>query len=170
MRVYVVVLAVLVGILGGFYGGYKFGQNNVSASASATQSPTRTSGGSTTPGGFGGRGTTGVAALCPSPGAPSPSPGTTALARGTVTNLSSTSMTVTSTACDIKITFGPTVNIQKQVLGTTSDLADNLTVTVTGQRQADGSILAQTIQIGTAGGGFRGTGGGTPGGTSGGGG
>jgi hypothetical protein len=53
------------------------------------------------------------------------------------------------------VTFGPTVTISKQVLGTTSDLQDNQTVTITGTRQADGSILAQTIQIGTAGGGVR---------------
>jgi hypothetical protein len=47
------------------------------------------------------------------------------------------------------------VTISKQVLGTTSDLQDKQTVTITGTRQADGSILAQTIQIGPAGGGVR---------------
>jgi hypothetical protein len=72
-----------------------------------------------------------------------------------VTNLNSTSMTVTNTSCDVKVTFGPTVNISKQVLGTTSDLQDNQTVTITGTRQPDGSILAQTIQLGTAGAGVR---------------
>src|SRR5216683_2748527 len=45
------------------------------------------------------------------------------------------------------------------------------TVTITGTRQADGSILAQTIQIGPAGGGARpGAGGGTTGTNGGGGG
>jgi hypothetical protein len=65
-------------------------------------------------------------------------------------------MTLTSTACDVKVTFGATVTIEKQVSGTTSDLQDNLTVTITGTRQADGSILAQTITIGGAGGTTRG--------------
>jgi hypothetical protein len=80
-------------------------------------------------------------------------------------------MTVTNTSCEVKVTFGPTVTIQKQVLGSTGDLQDNQTVTITGTRQADGSILAQTIQIGPAGGAVRpGTGGGTTGTNGGGGG
>jgi len=81
------------------------------------------------------------------------STGTQAIARGTIANLSATSMTVTSTACDIKITFGPSVTVSRQVSGSTSDLQDNQTVTVSGARQADGSILAQAITIGGAGGG-----------------
>jgi hypothetical protein len=81
-----------------------------------------------------------------------------------VANLGGTSMTVTNTSCDVKVTFGPTVSISKQALGSTSDLQDNQTVTITGTRLPDGSILAQTIQIGPAGGGVRtGTGGGTTG-------
>ena len=145
MKIYVVVLAMAVGILGGFYGGYKVGHNNVSASTGSVG----TRAGGANGGGFaGGRGVPGV---CPTPGA-TPSPGAQALARGTITDLNTTSMTITSTACDEKVTFGPTVTIQKQVAGSTADLQDNLTVTITGTRQADGSILAQTIQIGTAGG------------------
>jgi hypothetical protein len=70
----------------------------------------------------------------------------------------------------VKVTFGPTVTIQKQVLGSTGDLQDNQTVTITGTRQADGSILAQTIQIGPAGGGVRLATGGTTGTNGGGGG
>jgi len=148
MKTYVVALAVLVGVLGGFYGGYKVGQNNVSASspAASTRTGAAPNGSSTFTGG--GRG---VAAACPSPGA-TPAAGSQSLARGTVTNLGSTAMTVTNTSCDVKVTFGPTVTISKQVLGTTSDLQDNQTVTITGTRQADGSILAQAIQIGPAGG------------------
>jgi hypothetical protein len=158
MKMYVVALVVLVGVLGGFYGGYKVGQNNVSASASTTG--TRGTTGSTA-NGFPGGGR-GLAGVCPSPGA-SPAAGTTSLARGTVTGLSGKSMTVSSTNCDVKVTFGPTVTISKQVLGTTSDLQDNQTVTVTGTRQADGSILASSIQIGPAGGTRTGTGSGSTG-------
>ncbi|SRR5712692_3135814 len=154
MKGYVVALAVVVGILGGFYGGYKVGQNNVSASAATT---TSRSGGLNSGSTFTGGGRN-IGAVCPTPGA-TPSSATANLARGTVTNLTGKSMTVTNPTCDVKITFGATVTITKQVIGSTSDLADNQTVTVTGQRQPDGSILAQTIQIGPAGaGGGRGPG------------
>lgn len=155
MKAYVIALLVVVAVLGGFYGGYKVGQNNVSAATNNAGNQASRTGGAFTRGGAGG-----FAAVCPSPGAPSPSPGTQAVARGTVTDLSSTSLTVTSTACDVKIVFGPTVTVQKQAAGSTSDLLDNQTVTITGTRQADGSILAQTIQIGTGGFIRTGTGGG----------
>jgi hypothetical protein len=151
MKSYVVALAVLVGVLGGFYGGYKVGHNNVSASTNTPSVRTGTGGGN-----FTGSGRA-LGAVCPTPGA-TPTPGTQGFARGAVSNLASGSMTVTNTSCDVKVVFGPTVTIQKQVLGSTSDLQDNQTVTITGTRQPDGSILAQTIQIGTAGAG-RATGG-----------
>ena len=159
MKTYVVALVVVVAVLGGFYGGYKVGQNNVSASASTGGN--RTNAGTGSNAFTGGRG---LGAVCPSPGA-TPAAGTVSVARGTVANLGGTSMTVTNTSCDVKVTFGPTVTISKQALGSTSDLQDNQTVTITGTRQADGSILAQTIQIGPAGGGGGrpGTGGGTTG-------
>lgn len=156
MKSYVVALAVLVGIMGGFYGGYKFGQSN--ASASQATSTTRSSAGTNSQ--FtGGRNIRGVSA-CPTPGA-TPSPGTTAVAFGTITNLSSTSMTIRTTACDITVSFGPGVSITKQAIGSTSDLQDQLTVTVQGQRQSDGSIKASAISI-TSGGGRGGPGGGPP--------
>lgn len=148
MKSYVVALLVVVGVLGGFYGGYKIGQNNVSASTTP-QASTRTGAGGTF-GGGGGAGR-GFAAACPSPGAPSPSPGTNAFARGSITDLSSTSMTIANTACDVKIVFGNTVQVSKTVTGSTGDLRDNLTVTVVGTRQADGSIKATQIQIGNGG-------------------
>ena len=165
MKTYVIALAVLIGVLGGFYGGYKVGQNNVSASSTSGGTRVSNAGGSSL--NAGGRG---FGAVCPSPGATPPPTGSQGLARGTVTNLSGASMTVTNTNCDVKVTFGPTVTIQKQVLGSTVDLQDNLTVTITGTRQADGSILAQTIVIGTGGGVRTGGGGGTGTGSSSGGG
>jgi|SRR5579859_4307154 len=151
MKTAVIALVVVVGILGGFYGGYKVGQNNVSANATAS---TNSRGGSN---GFVGRGA--LTAACPSPGA-TPSTGSQSFARGTISNLSSTSMTVTNASCDVKITFSPTTAVSKTVLGSTSDLSDNQTVTVTGTRQADGSILAQAIQVG--GGNIRNPGGASP--------
>jgi len=143
LKSYVVVLLLVVGILGGFYGGYKVGQNNVSASSNSAAS-TRTPG----TGFGGGGGGRAFAAACPSPGAPSPSPGSQAVARGTITNLATGSMTLTNTQCDVKVVFGNTVQVSKNVAGNTSDLKDNITVTIIGTRQADGSIKATTIQIG----------------------
>jgi hypothetical protein len=140
LKPYVVGLLVVVAILAGFYGGYKVGHSNVSASTN-TQTPTARAGN-----GFGG--TRGLGAACPSPGA-TPSAGTRALASGTISNLSSSSLTVTNPNCEVKVTFGTTVTISRQVAGSTTDLKDNLTVTIVGTRQADGSILAQTIQIGS---------------------
>ena len=155
MKSYVVALLVVVGILGGFYGGFKVGQNNVSANTTASGGSFNRSGaGGAFPGNRGA-----VAAICPSPGAATPSPGSTALLRGTITDLSSSSMTITSTACDVKVTFNATVQVSKTVTGTTGDLQDNLIVTIVGTRQADGSLLARTIQIGNGGlGGFGGGG------------
>ena len=148
MKSYVVALLVVVGVLAGFYGGFKVGQNNVSASTTNQQkTATRTGNLGNTVGG--GRG---LATVCPSPGAPSPSPGTTAVARGTIGNLAAGSFTISNTQCDVKIEFGNTVQVSKNVAGNTSDLKDNITVTITGVRQADGSIKATTIQIGGGGG------------------
>lgn len=159
MKSYVVALLVVVGVLGGFYGGYKIGQNNVSAATTnSNQAASRSGnfgGGGTSGGGRGGFG-----GVCPSPGAPSPSPGTNAVARGSITDLTSTSMTITSTACDVKVVFGNTVQVAKTVPGSTSDLQDNMIVTIVGVRQADGSIKATTIAVGNTsligGGGIRG--------------
>lgn len=142
MKPYVFALLLVVAVLGGFYGGYKIGHSNVSASTTGQGQAART------PGGFGGRG--GGGAACPSPGAPSPSPGTNAVARGSVTDLTSSSLTITSAACDVKVTFGNNVQVVKTTAGSTSDLKDTVTITVVGTRQADGSIKATTIQIGSA--------------------
>jgi hypothetical protein len=87
-----------------------------------------------------------LGAACPTPGGTT-STGTQALARGTISNLGSSSLTVTNPSCDVKVTLGPNITITKQTAGSTADLKNNLTVTITGTRQADGTILAQTIQI-----------------------
>lgn len=143
MKVYVVALLVVVGVLGGFYGGYKLGHNNVSANTTGNTT------GRSVSGGFGGGGgARNFGSVCPSPGAPSPSPGSNAVARGSITDLTSSSMTITTPSCDVKVVFANTVQVSKTVLGSTSDLKDNATVTIIGTRQADGSIKAATIQIG----------------------
>src|SRR5216683_653421 len=165
MKTYVIALVVLVGVLGGFYGGYKVGQNNVSTSAStAGARASNTSGSNPFTGGRA------LGAACPSPGA-TPAAGAQSVARGTVANLGGTSMTVTSTTCEVKVTFGPTVTIQKQVLRTSGGTQHKQPLPLTGTQQDDRSIMAQAIQIGPAGGGARpGAGGGTTGTNGGGGG
>ena len=57
---------------------------------------------------------------------------------------------MTNPNCDVKVTFDATVQISRQVSGSTSDLKDNLTVTIIGARQADGTIKATAIQNGNA--------------------
>ena len=153
-------LVVIVGLLGGFYGGYKVGGGGATASAANSTTGNRTAG----TGLNGGRGQ----AACPSPGAsPAASPSGAAAARrgatGTIANLTSNSLTVHDARCntDVKITFDQSVIVRKSVVGQASDLQESDTVTVTGTRQADGSIKANSITIVPAGSaGFGGFGGG----------
>jgi len=148
-------LVVIVGLLGGFYGGYKVGGGGTTANAAAA-----TTGNRTAANGLGGRG---VAAACPSPGAtPAPSASGAAARRGatgTVANLTSNSLTIHDTRCntDVKVTFDQSVIVRKSVVGQVSDLQESETITVTGTRQADGTIKANSISIVPAGsGGFGG--------------
>ncbi len=143
-------LVVIVGLLGGFYGGYKVGGGGTTANAAASANGTRTAGN----GLGGGRG---LPAACPSPNAsPAPSASGAAARRGatgTVANLTSNSLTIHDTRCntDVKVTFDPSVIVRKTVVGQSSDLEESETVAVTGTRQADGSIKANTITIVPAG-------------------
>jgi hypothetical protein len=157
-------LVVIVALLGGFYGGYKIG-----GSGTANAAPNSTTGTLRTANGGAGAGR-GLAA-CPSIGASASATASGAIARrgatGTITNLTSSSLTVHDTRCntDVKITFDQSVIVRKTVVGQASDLQESQTVTVTGTRQADGSIKANSINIVPAGsGGFGGVGGGANGG------
>ncbi len=148
-------LVVIVALLGGFYGGYKIGGGSTASAASSTTG-TRTAGN-----GFGaGRG---LAAACPSPGATPAASASGAAARrgatGTVANLTNNSLTIHDSRCntDVKVTFDQSVIVRKTVVGGSSDLQETETITVTGTRQADGSIKANSINIVPAGsGGFGG--------------
>jgi hypothetical protein len=143
VKPYVVALLVVVAVLGGFYGGYKVGHTTVSANTNTPNQVARVGAGA---GAGAGQTRGGLGAACPSPGT-APSAGAQALARGTISNLGSSSLTVTNPNCDVKVTLGANITISKTVTGSTADLKNNLTVTIMGTRQADGSILAQTIQI-----------------------
>jgi hypothetical protein len=152
-------LVVIVGLLGGFYGGYKVGGGGTTANAAAATTGTRT-------GGTGLGGGRGVAAACPSPGATPAASASAAAARrgatGTIANLTANSFTIHDARCntDVKVTFDPSVIVRKTVVGQASDLQETETITVTGTRQADGSIKANSINIVPAGSGVGGFGGG----------
>jgi len=157
-------LVVIIGLLGGFYGGYKVGGGGAAASAANSTTGNRTAGNGLN----GGRG---VAAACPSPGASPAASASGAAARrgatGTVANLTTNSLTIHDARCntDVKVTFDPSVIVRKSVVGQASDLQESETITVTGTRQADGSIKANSINIVPAGSaGFGGFGGGANGG------
>ena len=152
-------LVVFVALLGGFYGGYKIGGGGTAVAANNTTGAGRTGGT-----GFGGG--RGIAAACPSPGATPAASASGAASRrgatGTVTNLTNNSLTIHDTRCntDVKVTFDQSVIVRKTVVGQSSDLQETETITVTGTRQADGSIKANSINIVPAGsGGFGGFGG-----------
>jgi hypothetical protein len=152
-------LVVVVALLGGFYGGYKIGGGGTAAAASNS---------GTSRNGTAGNFAAGRLGACPnaSASASAAPSGAGALRRGTsgtVTNLTGNSLTVHDARCntDVNVSFSSTVIIRKTTLGQTSDLQENETVTVTGTRQADGSIKANSITIVPAGsgGGFGGFGG-----------
>jgi hypothetical protein len=153
-------LVVIVGLLGGFYGGYKVGGGGTTANAAAASTT-----GTRTGTGFGGG--RGLAAACPSPGATPAASASGAAARrgatGTIANLTSNSLTIHDPRCntDVKVTFDQSVIVRKTVVGQPTDLQETETITVTGTRQADGSIKANSINIVPAGsGGVGGFGGG----------
>lgn len=146
-------LVVVVALLGGFYGGYKVGGSGSASAANSTTGQLKTANA-----GLGGRGF----AACPSTSAsPSAAP-SGAIARrgatGTVTNLTSNSLTIHDARCntDVTITFDQSVIVRKTIVGQVSDLQENETVTVTGTRQADGGIKANSITIVPAGSGILG--------------
>jgi hypothetical protein len=151
-------LVVIVGLLGGFYGGYKVGVGGTTVNAAAATTGNRTAGNGAA---------RGVAAACPSPGATPAASASGAAARrgatGTVANLTGNSFTIHDTRCntDVKVSFDASVIVRKSVVGQASDLQESETITVTGTRQADGSIKANSISIVPAGSaGFGGLGGG----------
>ena len=141
-------LIAAVALLGGFYGGYKTGQGGSSSSGTAFA---QTAAGAARTAGFG---------ACPSASA-SPNPGARAIRRGTtgvISSLTANSFTVHDARCntDTKVTFDQSVIVRKTVDGQAIDLQENQSVAVQGQRQADGSVKANTITIVPANGGFGG--------------
>jgi len=134
-------LVAFITLLGGFYGGYRYEAAKVPATPAAASNATNGTGtgsgrfaggfaggafgGGAGGAGFGGRG-----------------------GAGTVSNLTASGFTLTTPGgTTTKVTFGSGMTVRKTVDGATSDLQDNLTVTVSGQRDASGNLTASTVTI-----------------------
>ena len=137
-------VVIAVALLGGFYGGLKIGQSN--ASASNNSANTTGSGGRTGTGGFAGFG----AAACTAPSANASGTAPRRATTGTITAVNGNTLTIHDQRCNttVTVTFDQSVIIRKTVDGSTSDLQPNTTVAVTGTRQSNGSIKANTITLG----------------------
>ncbi len=148
MRTAAIVLAIVVGVLGGFYGGLRMGQARAVAGGSPAEQATRQTNASQDRLG-----------ACPSSSgaaagrANAAGRGGMVPAAGTITALNNGTLTVHDRRCnaDVRVTFTNSIIVRKTVSGQTSDLQENETITVVGERQPDGSIKANSISIGPAG-------------------
>jgi hypothetical protein len=134
-------LVAFIALLGGFYGGYRYEAAKVPATASNTttiQGGAGTAAGGTRTGGAGGfAGAGGAGGVFGGRGG-----------AGTITNLTANGFTLTTAGgTTTKVTFGSGVTIRKTVTGSSSDLQDSETVTVTGTRDASGNLTATAINI-----------------------
>lgn len=130
---------VLIAALGGFYGGLHYEMSRVTSagSASAVTAGTGPTGGgvassgtgSGQAGGFGAGGGRGGNV-------------------GTITNLTATGFTLHSAGgSDINVLLAPQATVRKTADAQRSELHNNLLVTVTGQRDANGIISATAVTI-----------------------
>jgi hypothetical protein len=131
----IVGLAVLIGALAAFYVGAKYGEAHSSTPTAASATPTA------------GAGRAGTAAS-PGAGARAGAFGTPA-ASGPIVAVANGIITVQDrqTGQEVKINVS-SARITKTTQGTAADLTQNTTVTVSGQKAADGTVTAQAIAIG----------------------
>jgi hypothetical protein len=134
-----IALVVVIAALGGFYGGAKVEQGKVPAAAA---SPVLPAGGGA--GGAGGAGATGGTGGTGGGGFGGFARGTA----GQVTAISGNTLTITTAAGQqVKVQLSDTTTITKTVQGSRTDLQQGATVTVAGQRAADGSVTATSVTI-----------------------
>ncbi len=140
-RILLPLLAATVALLAGFYGGFKIGQGHPATAAPAGQTPAGIAR-------AGGRGGDVTLFACPTA---SPASGADARrgAAGVIRALSNGTFTVHDARCntDVGVVFDSGVIVRKAVSGQASELQENQTVTVQGQRQPDGTIKANVITI-----------------------
>lgn len=142
-------LLVLVAVLGGFYGGlrYETGKAATGAAPAATAAVTSTAAGG---GGRSGAASPGTAAN----GATGAAQGSGGFAGGrggnlgTVTNLTANGFTLhPANGSDVAVVLGAGATVRKTVDGQVTDLQNNLHVTVAGQRDASGNLVATAVTI-----------------------
>jgi hypothetical protein len=142
-------LFVVIALLGGFYGGFRYESTKVPASTpsgSATTTGTGAAANGTTGRGANGAGGNGGASNGGAGGFGGGFAGRGGV--GTITNLTSTGFTLHSAnGTDTKVTFASSASVRKTVDGQVSDLQNNLNVTVTGTRDANGNLTATVITI-----------------------
>ena len=138
MRNLTVALVVVIGVLGGFYSGWKYSQSRVTTTAAAAQ--TQAVGSSATGAGAGAAGAGGGGAAF----------GRGNVVAGQITAVGTGTINVHDriTNADVKVTFDATTPILKSSPGQVSDLANGATITVTGPKGTDGTVVAQGIQLG----------------------
>jgi len=137
-------LFVGIALLGGFYGGFRYESAKVTPTSSSSNTPAAAASAPTTAGGGGAGGAGGGFAGGGGGGGGFAQRG----AAGTITNLTSTGFTLHSAnGNDTKVSFGSSATIRKTTDGAASDLSNNLTVTITGQRDASGNLTATVITI-----------------------
>ncbi|TMD51808.1 MAG: hypothetical protein E6I85_12075 [Chloroflexi bacterium] len=140
-------LVVVIALLGGFYGGFRYESGKIPASA-ASASTTGTTGTTATGATGTGRGAQGGANGGGANGGAFGGGFAGRGGAGTITNLTSSGFTLHSAnGTDVKVTLASGATVRKTVDGALSDLQNNLTVTVTGQRDASGNITATAITI-----------------------
>jgi len=141
-------LFVVIALLGGFYGGFRYESTKLPATTGTGTATT--AGNGTAANGTAGRGAGGAGGAAGA-GANGGGFGGGFGGRGgagTITNLTSTGFTLHSAnGTDTKVTFTSGATVRKTVDGQVSDLQNNLTVTVSGTRDANGNLTATTITI-----------------------
>lgn len=156
MRNLTVSLVVAIALMGGFYTGFRYEKSKVpeaSASPAAFAGTGGTGGTGTT-----GRGAGGGTAASPGPGATGGGGGGFA-GRGTfgqIESISGNTITIKDAQGNqVKVQLQSSTTITKTVAGSTSDLAQGVNITVSGQRGSDGTVTATSINIVPAGAGPR---------------
>ncbi|HVD01886.1 MAG TPA: hypothetical protein VNG93_12185 [Candidatus Dormibacteraeota bacterium] len=135
-------LVAFITLLGGFYGGYSYEAAKVPASTGSGAAAASTGAGAAAAAGagagrFGGAFGGGAGGAFAGRGG-----------AGKISNLTATGFTLTTAAGTVtKVTFGSGVTVRKTVTGTTSDLQNGVTVTVTGQRDASGNLTATAVTL-----------------------
>ncbi len=134
MKAFVIGIVMVVIAAAAGIGGYMYGTNTATAQAAAARSRF-----------FADRG-----------GVPGGTPGAAGqgnfnpanFANGTVKSISGNTIQLSTAQNVLTVTISDQTQIRKQVTGTTADITTGERITIQGQTNSDGTMTAQTIQIG----------------------